>query len=229
MTDLPAPPPPSQDRRDLIVQRLSNAFAAGRIEMEDLERRLEVAMRAQTAAELESAMKGLEAGPQAAQPESDVEPALVPAPPFGADRPKASRHTFAVLSGTTRRGRWMPAQQHVVHAIMGGAKLDLREAELLPGITEIRVHVLMGGVSIIVSPDVDVEVEGWAILGGIGGRDIHPAPLESQTKRVLVRARVVMGGVEVKVRERKKPRSAPEIEEGDEVGELRRRKRLRGE
>jgi hypothetical protein len=216
---------PTAERRDLVAQRLSTAFASGRIELEDLERRLEITMRATTNDQLESALAGLEKTKPAV--EADEEPARVPAPPFGADRPKASRRTVAILSGNIRRGRWLPAQVHTVWAVLGGAKLDLREAELPAGVTQIQVNAVMGGVTIIVPPDVDVEVDGWAVLGGIGGRDIHPAPLESQVRRVIVNAHVVMGGVEVKVRDRK-PARGETVEEGDEVGERRRLKRLRG-
>jgi len=222
MSDLPSPPP-SPERRDLAAQRLSAAFASGRIELEDLERRLEIVMRATTLTEMHSALEGIEsASPQSA----DEVPARVPAPAFGVDHPKASRRTIVVLSGTHRRGRWVPALLHRVYAFMGGAKLDLRDAELSAGTTELRLNVLMGGVSVIVPPDVDVEVDGWAIMGGIEQRDIHPAPLETQTRRVRIHARVVMGGVEVKVRERKGARA---LEEGemDELSERRKKKRLR--
>jgi hypothetical protein len=127
------------------------------------------------------------------------------------------------MSGAHRRGRWVPAPIHRVFALMGGAKLDLRDAELLPGITEIRLNVLMGGVSVIVPPDMDVEVDGWAFMGGIEERDIHPAPLESQARRLRIYARIVIGGVEVKVRERKGARA----EEVDQLEEKRKRKKLR--
>lgn len=91
--------------------------------------------------------------------------------------------------------------------VSGGAadfsvKLDLRDAELQPGSTEIRVNVLMGGVRVIVSPDLDLEVNGWVFLGGIERRDLHPAPLETQPRRVRIHARIVLGRLDVKVRER---------------------------
>ena len=40
-----------------------------------------------------------------------------------------------------------------------------------------------------------------AIMGAIDRRDLHPAPLEDQSRRLRINARVIMGGVEVKVRE----------------------------
>ena len=223
MTDLPTQPP-TPEQRDEVVAHLSTAFAAGRLELEDLEQRLEIVMRARTVEEMRLTLAGLQAPPDA-DADPDVEPARVPAPPFGADRPKASRRTIVVMSGANRRGRWVLAPVHRVYALMGGAKLDLRDAELPQGTTEIRIHALMGGVSVIVPPDVDVEVDGWAFMGGIDQRDLHPAPLESQSRRVRIHARIVMGVVEVKVRERKS--AAPAEPAMDQLEERRKRKKLR--
>lgn len=202
--------------RDAAVERLTRAFAEGQIELEDLEQRMEIVMRASTLDELALTLAGLERKPAA-------EPVRVPSPPFRTDHPKASRTTVVVMSGMNRRGRWVPAPLHRVFALMGGARLDLREAELMDGVTEFRITAVMGGVQVIAPPDVDVEVDGWAFMGGIEGRDIHPAPLENVAKRVRIHARAIMGGVEVKVRARKGAHS----EEVDQLEE-RRQKKLKG-
>ena len=215
---LPAPVP-TAEQREVVVQRLSAAFAEGRLELEDFEQRIDIAVRATNLDDLRLTLTGLDV-PAVTGRESDVS---VPAPPFRTDRPKASPRTIVIMSGTHRRGRWVPAPIHRVFALMGGAKLDLREAELLPGVTEIRLNVLMGGVLVIVPPDMDVEVDGWAIMGGIEERDIHPAPLEAQSRRLRVHARIVMGGVEVKVREPEGARA----EEADQFEEKRKQKKLR--
>jgi hypothetical protein len=150
--------------------------------------------------------------------------AVAPAPPFRVDRPKGSKRTIVFMSGQHRRGRWVPAPLHRVTAVMGAAKLDLRDAELADGLTEIHVTVFMGAVEIIAPPDVDIEVDGWALMGAVDHRDIHPAPLETQKHCVRIQARVLMGAVEVKVRDRKVAKSL--IEEEDEVGKRRKRKKI---
>jgi hypothetical protein len=194
----PTGPAPSAEQRDAAVTRLTQAFAEGRLELEDLEQRLDIVARCTSVADLKLTLTGL-GTPTALPAEVDVS---VPAPSFRTDRPRASRRTIVVMSGTHRRGRWVPAPVHRVYALMGGAKLDLRDAELRPGITEIRLNVLMGGVRVIVSPDLDLEVDGWAFMGGIEKRDLHPAPLETQMRRVRIRARIVLGRLDVRVRER---------------------------
>ena len=196
--DLPSLRLPSPERRELVVQELSSAFAAGRLEVEELEQRMEMAYRAQTLAELDAAMAGLAPMPSAAT--AEVAEPRVPAPAFRADRPKPSRHSIAIMSATVREGRWVPARVHRGWILMAGTKLDFREAELETGVTEVRLNVLMGGVEVIVPPDLDVELDGFAIMGAIDRRHLHPAPLETQTKRPRIRARVLMGAVEVKVK-----------------------------
>ena len=220
----PPVPGPAAEQRDAAVARLTQAFAEGRIELEDLEQRLDIVMRCTTLEDLKLTLTGLDAPAAPAAPAGESE-VRVPAPPFRTDRPKASPRTIVVMSGTHRRGRWVPAPIHRVYAFMGGAKLDLREAELLPGVTEIRLNVLMGGVSVIVPPDMDVEVDGWAIMGGIEERDVHPAPLETQVRRLRIHARIIMGGVDVKVRERKT--ASADAAAMDQLEERRKRKKLR--
>jgi hypothetical protein len=212
-------PGPSPEQREAVVARLTQAFAEGRLELEDLEQRLDIVVRATSLEDLKLTLAGL--GTEAVT--ADAQDVPVSSPPFRTDRPKASPRTIVVMSGAHRRGRWVPAPIHRVYALMGGAKLDLRDAELLPGITEIRLNVLAGGVSIIVPPDMDVEVDGWAFMGGIEERDLHPAPLESQSRRLRIYARIVIGGVEVKVRERKGARA----DGVDQLEEKRKRKKLR--
>jgi hypothetical protein len=193
------PTPPARrvppELRDEVLERLTSLFTAGRIELEDMERRMEVAARAETPDELARALEGLrETRPVVAAP---------PAAPMGPDRPRGKRWSLAFMSGINRKGRWFPARRHTAVVLMGGVVLDFRHAELEPGTTEVDVWVMWGGVEIIVPPDLDAEVDGFAIMGGVKDVAQHPGPLEQQRSRLRVRARVLMGGVDVKVRQRK--------------------------
>lgn len=193
---LPAPGP---ERREQVLELLSQYFTVGKIELEDMERRMEIAARAETTAELESALEGLRENLVAAVPV---------AKPMGPDHPKARRISIAIMSGTDRKGRWFPARRHVGIALMGGMDLDFRDAELLPGVTEVELWVMWGGIDVIVPPDLDVEVDGFALMGGIGELDQHPGPLEQQRHKLRIKARVLMGGVDVKVKPRKDSEAA---------------------
>jgi hypothetical protein len=200
--DLPSLRQPSPERRDAVVQALSDHFAAGRLELDELERRIELAVRAQTLAELDPLLADLQGpAPAVATP--------VPVTPVPSTTPIAPRSTVAVMSGTTRSGRWRLGPVHRASALMGATRLDLREADLTAEVTELRVTAIMGAHAIIVPPDIGVEVRGFALLGGIedrtGGRAV---PASRGAKRVVVRAFALMGRVEVRVQERPGPTEA---------------------
>ncbi|MEK6609431.1 MAG: DUF1707 domain-containing protein, partial [Gemmatimonadota bacterium] len=191
--NLPASRPPTAERRDITIEALSSLFAAGRLELEEFEARVDRAIRAETVAALDALVADL-----APTGEHRTAPAP-PREPMGQDLPRRSRATIAVLSGTQRNGRWFPAPRHVGIALMGGFELDFREAELGPGMTDVYLYTLFGGIGVIVPPDLDVEVGGMAIMGGLTHLASHPARLESQRPRLRIHAYALMGAVDVQV------------------------------
>jgi signal transduction histidine kinase len=71
----------------------------------------------------------------------------------------------AVFGSTERRGTWKVPAQLQVHVAFGSAELDLREAELGPGLTTIDVSVKFGSIEITVPPDLAVEVNVSTVAG----------------------------------------------------------------
>jgi hypothetical protein len=186
-------PIPTTERREAVVARLSEAFASGRIEMEDFEQRTEVAMRARTVTELDTALEGL--GTPATTP--------IPGNPqeFSIDhaRRPQSRLTFVVMSGADRKGQWVPARRHLAIAWMGGAFLDFREASLRPGVTDVYCLAKWGGIEIAVPPGLDVEVSGLALMGGLERVSQESGSTDPRRPRLHIHALAFMGGIEVKV------------------------------
>jgi hypothetical protein len=122
---------------------------------------------------------------------------------------------IAVLGGTGRKGRWSPARNNFVISVMGGAELDFREAILPPGVTEVQIYTVWGGVEIVVPPDLHVESHGFALMGGFehaAEGAVAPGP-GAPTLRITGFA--VMGGVDISVR---RP--------GETVRDARRRRRI---
>jgi hypothetical protein len=190
--DLPSLRLPEPERREQVVQILSDRFAAGDLELEELERRLERTMKAQTLAELD----GLVADFARAAPL----PVAAAAASLPSD-PRPGRPTVAILSGMQKRGRWLVGARHRVVAVLGGASLDFREAELAGDVTELRLTAVMGGIEVIVPPDLDVEVHGFGLLGGISDNTRRQGPPPAGARRLVVHALAVLGGVDVKVRQ----------------------------
>ncbi len=136
----------SHDEREAVVERLNTAAVEGRIDLDELDARLDLALNAKTYADLARLTADLPPDVPANQ-----EPLVL----------KGGMH------GVTRSGRWEVPGHIIIHGGMGAAKLDFTQVECrLP---EIRIEAegQMGGITIII-PD------GWAadtsrMDGGLGG------------------------------------------------------------
>jgi hypothetical protein len=173
--------------REAAVARLRQAGGEGRLTLEELAERVELADAARTRGELDALTADLPASSG---------PAPAPAP-AGKER----RWVVAIMGGETRKGRWRPSRRTNAIAVMGGIDIDLREAELADGAEFLAIGV-MGAVSIVVPEGVSVEMSGLALMGGNSGPDDRIPPLP-EAPIVRVRAFSLMGGVVV---ERKKAR-----------------------
>jgi Domain of unknown function (DUF1707)/Cell wall-active antibiotics response 4TMS YvqF len=174
----------SDSEREHTVELLRRHSVDGRLTLEEFADRIERAYDAKTREELEALTRDLPAT-TATAPER---------------RPKrAARWIVSVMSGTERRGRWRLARETNVVCVMGGAELDLRHAELEDLDSTITVVAVMGGAEIIVPEGVDVDVEGFAFMGGKEFTPAKTAPPPSAPS-VRIKAYAFMGGIEVRTR-----------------------------
>ncbi|MGB1012702.1 MAG: DUF1707 SHOCT-like domain-containing protein [Nannocystaceae bacterium] len=179
------------DRREQVTELLADGFSLDLLSEDEFERRIDLAYQARSRAELDELVADLELA-------ADHTPTQALAIP-DANRPQV-KTVFAMMGAVARSGRWLPPKKLRVVAVMGGIDLDLREAILPPGITEIHVTALMGGVDIIVPPNVAVQVNGIAIMGGF--EDAHRAPViqDQSVPQLVISGIALMGGVDVKTR-----------------------------
>lgn len=191
-------PLPLEERRERAIRVLGEHFAEDHLSVEEFERQVDRVYSATTAMEIEGVFQELPALRSAVSLEH-VEPAL-PVRARAEDVP-ARGMQFAVLSGTERKGAWTPARRFTSIALMGGAGLDLREARLGPGVTEILVISIMGGTEIIVPPGLAVQTRGFGLLGGFEGVDQPSADPDPDAPILIIKGFALMGGVEVAVRE----------------------------
>lgn len=198
----PPVPVALRDRREQTIEALCAHFANDVLTMEQLESRLDQAQRARTLAELESLLTDLPVPVKSGAPAGATSPgSTVPAPrrPAVPVQQKDHQTLVAIMGGVERRGVWTPARNSLVLAVMGGTQLDFREALLEPGVTDISVFAMMGGVEIIVPPELPVDVGGVAIMGGFSHRELAGTPSPDRPS-LHVSGFVLMGGVDVQVR-----------------------------
>ncbi len=117
-----------------------------------------------------------------------------------ADRvpPRAGMVVF--WSGSSREGRWTLPRTMRVAAIMGSAELDLREAEIGEGISEIEVMAIFGSVEIHVPVGVRVECLGEALMGSFELRMSGVPDFPPNAPTVRVTGTAYFSSVEVVVK-----------------------------
>lgn len=95
--------------------------------------------------------------------------------PETAPTPAKAPVILGIFGDVERTGRWTPAPLTKIIPIFGDVRLDLREADLSSGQVEIRGYVAFGDVTIIVPPDVDVDLQAFTIFGDHKHQQIAPA------------------------------------------------------
>ena len=70
-----------------------------------------------------------------------------------------------------------------------------------PGVTEVSVFAMMGGVKFIVPPDLQVECTGIGIMGGFDCPDDVRQSSDPDAPILKINGVAMMGGAVVKVRE----------------------------
>jgi hypothetical protein len=200
--------------REKVAELLRTAAVDGRISLDELSERLELAYDARTYRDLEPLLLDLPRGGPGVVP---FVPPAVPATPAPAGAGSLARVggvsngnvAVAIMSGATRKGVWTVPASFSAVAVMGGVELDLREARFETREVTIQAVAFWGGIDITVPDDVTVHVDGVAIMGGFDG----PRDDTARGGGVVVRVTgfALMGGVDVrrKTRKGKRPDSGP--------------------
>ena len=182
----------SDDDRHKVAEVLREAAGEGRIDLDELDERLEATYAARTYADLVPITHDL---PVARASDLPARPAATPSPVVSG--PAEEKH-LAILGGLERKGVWTVPAHMTVNCFMGGADLDLRRAQFAAREVVLTINAVMGGADIKVNPHTHVIMEGTAILGGYEGpSDDTPPALDENSPVVRLRGFALMGGVSV--------------------------------
>lgn len=175
----------SADDRIQVAQLLAEAASHGRLTLEQYENRLSKAYAADNFGELERLCDDL---PEAMEYRR------------GKTRPAPSTMLLAILSGFERRGRWNVPDRMTTLTLFGGGVVDLRYADFTASEVEIHAYSIFGGQTILLPPEVNVEIDGHGVMGGfdrsVDGSGTPGAP------KVRIRGFSLLGAVGIKRRKR---------------------------
>lgn len=182
----------SDEERHQVAEVLRRAAGEGRLDLEELEERLESAFAAKTYGELVPLVRDLPTGG------ADVDLT-------GSARPEVAHHgdlatpsaSVAIMGAVERHGAWELGERHTALAMMGGVEIDLRQAAL-PREATITAVAVMGGITITVDQYTRVDADGLGIMGSFGEVRPRVAPVTGPgSPLVRVRGVALMGAVEV--------------------------------
>ncbi|HEU5060055.1 MAG TPA: LiaF domain-containing protein [Kofleriaceae bacterium] len=188
-------------RRQQVIDRLTEDFARDLLDVDEFDERVTKAHQATSLETLDDLVRDLVPLEKGAPPVTESQAMRIHPQreivPY--DRPER-RWAVAVLGGVERKGTWRVPQRLKVVCVMGGAELDFRDVNLPPGETEVSVTCVMGGAEIIVPPDLAVECDGVAILGGFEHTDRAPPKPDPDMPLLRIKGVAFMGGFSISTR-----------------------------
>jgi Domain of unknown function (DUF1707) len=178
----------SDAERDAIVERLRDAAGEGRLTLDEFSDRMEQASTAKTRAELDLLITDL---PAAGTTSGTGAGPVMPSAPSGG----ATWHV-SPIGGLSVSGPWRMGKHVVVISLIGGADLDLRQAELAARDVTLTKVSIIGGVNARVPDGIRVDASGLSLLGGTS---VEAAPDPGPgAPTIHIRAFSIIGGIRIR-------------------------------
>src|SRR6478752_6666968 len=179
----------SDEDRHKVAELLRVAAGEGRLDIDELEERLESAYAAKTYGDLVPLTADLPVATSAPAPVPPTGP-LLPAVRYD--------HSIAIMGSTSRTGVWEVGSSHTAIAVMGNVDIDLRSARFTSRETVIRAFAFWGAVNVYVNAHTRVVVDGVGIMGSFDqSRDKVDAQIGPDSPVVRVTGASLMAGVTV--------------------------------
>ncbi len=204
-TDLAAELRASDADRERVAELLRDAYAEGRLTVDEHAERIEAVYNARTFGELEPLTRDLPSHPGPIRHNLTKAPLDAPAPAPQSPLPPARAEAptmVAVFGGAARKGRWRVGSHLKAVAVFGGIEIDLTDAVFESPEVVIEVVSVFGGVEIRVPENVSLHGGGAGVFGGFEVREQTSA--DPYAPVVRVKGAAVFGGVEAKPRRGKK-------------------------
>ncbi|WP_099025293.1 DUF1707 SHOCT-like domain-containing protein [Mycolicibacterium palauense] len=172
------------------AQLLTDAAAQGRLNLSEYETRLAKAYAATTYRELDRLSADL---PGIANTRR------------GACKPAPSTVLLAIMSGFERRGRWNVPRKMTTFTLWGGGVVDLRYADFTSHEVDIRAYSIMGGQTILLPMEVNVDVHGVGVMGAFD-HNIEQAGAVG-APHITIKGFSLWGSVGIKRKKRRRQRA----------------------
>lgn len=180
----------SDSDREAVAHRLQEAFAEGRLDDEEFDKRMRSALTALLSTDLEVITQDLPPGTQ--QP-ATVAPAVVAGRTPG-------KFAIAYKSSIRRGGRWQVPERFSTVVYKGRGRLDLRAAELTGPVTTLVTVAYKSHIDVLIPPGVRVELDGFGVSKAWSAEEELESHLSAEAPVVHVRGIGYKGTIEVSTR-----------------------------
>lgn len=107
-------------------------------------------------------------------------------------------HEENIFSGGKHRIMHQVFRGGHINCIFGGSELDLTQATLPEGITELEINTIFGGVTLIVPADWRIQLKMTSIMGGFADKRTYIKESPDPSRLLVVKGSTIFGGGEIK-------------------------------
>jgi predicted membrane protein len=107
-------------------------------------------------------------------------------------------HEENVFSGGKQRVMHQEFRGGHINCVFGGSEVDLTQATLAEGISELEVNTIFGGVTLIVPADWKIQLKMTSIMGGFADKRSYVKESPDPSRMLIIKGSTIFGGGEIK-------------------------------
>jgi predicted membrane protein len=85
-----------------------------------------------------------------------------------------------------------------INCVFGGSELDLSQATLAEGTSELEINTIFGGATLVIPSDWKVVLKTTSILGGFADKRMHIKESPDPSRILIIKGSTIFGGGEIK-------------------------------
>jgi predicted membrane protein len=107
-------------------------------------------------------------------------------------------HEENIFSGGKQRVIHQVFRGGHINCIFGGSEVDLTQATLADGVSELEVNTIFGGVTLIVPADWKIQMKMTSIMGGFADKRAYIKDNPDPSRMLIIKGSTIFGGGEIK-------------------------------
>lgn len=107
-------------------------------------------------------------------------------------------HEENIFSGGKQRVMHQVFRGGHINCIFGGSEVDLTQATLADGVSELEINTIFGGVTLIVPADWRIQLKMTSIMGGFADKRSYVKESPDPSKVLIIKGSTIFGGGEIK-------------------------------